>query len=681
MARTPRERSDFDLIVVGGGSGGLAGAFRAASHGARVALLEPAALGGTCVNVGCVPKKAMWLAANMAGALRQAGVLGFPATDCSLDWPTFIAHRERYIEGIHAGYRRRLDAAGIALLPTRGTLVDAHRVRTEDGVVLAAPHVLLATGGHPVRPGIPGAALGGVSDDFFGWRAAPPTVAVIGGGYIALELAGVLQALGSRVTLRVRRPNVLEGFDEEITAQLLEDYRHLGVDVRLDTATAAVERVEGGLRLRDAGGDWSTPVDEVLFATGRRPTTSGLGLEAAGIATDPGGFVPVDEFGCTAVAGLYAVGDLTPMPALTPVAIAVARRLMDRVFGGLDRAALDLEHVPSVVFSHPPLGAGGAFGNAGARAPRRRGARAARRVPADAARARRFAPAQPVQDRLRRPDAAGGGPAPARRCRRRDAAGFRGGHAARAGARRPARYDRDPSHQCRGSRAHALSACPMSDTVVTETYTLHRGHAPLLVSLPHDGSEIPDALAERMTDAARTAPDTDWHVARLYAFAHDVLGASMLVPRYSRYVVDLNRPPDDTSLYPGQNTTGLCPTRCFSGDDVYRAGQGPDEAEVTARVETYWRPYHHALDTELERLRAMHGRVVLWEGHSIRGSDLPFLFDGRLPDLNLGTAGGASCRPQVQAALEGVLAAQTDYDWVVERTLPRRLHHAPVRTP
>ena len=193
---------------------------------------------------------------------------------------------------------------------------------------------------------------------------------------------------------------------------------------------------------------------------------------------------------------------------------------------------------------------------------------------------------------------------------------------------------------------------------------LHRGTAPLLISLPHDGSAIPPELAGRMTDDARRAPDTDWHVSRLYAFARE-LGASMLVPKYSRYVVDLNRPPDDTSLYPGQNTTGLCPAVQFTGAPVYLAGQEPTPDEVGERVERYWRPYHAALRGELDRLHAQHGRVVLWEAHSIRGSDLPFLFPGRLPDLNLGTATGASCSPQLQHRLEAVLAAQGDYDWVV----------------
>ncbi|MGV8940842.1 MAG: N-formylglutamate deformylase [Lysobacter sp.] len=196
-----------------------------------------------------------------------------------------------------------------------------------------------------------------------------------------------------------------------------------------------------------------------------------------------------------------------------------------------------------------------------------------------------------------------------------------------------------------------------------DTFELHRGTLPLLISLPHDGSAIPADLAARMTPTARRAPDTDWHVSRLYAFARE-LGASVLVPRYSRYVVDLNRPSDDTSLYPGQNTTGLCPGVRFNGEPVYLDHQAPSNDEVKHRTEQYWRPYHAALRGELDRVRAGHGRVVLWEGHSIRGSGLPFLFDGRLPDLNLGTGGGSSCLPALQQRIESVLAAQQDYDWV-----------------
>jgi N-formylglutamate deformylase len=196
---------------------------------------------------------------------------------------------------------------------------------------------------------------------------------------------------------------------------------------------------------------------------------------------------------------------------------------------------------------------------------------------------------------------------------------------------------------------------------MNDVFQLHRGTAPLLVSLPHDGSAIPAELAGRMHERARAAPDTDWHVARLYAFARE-LGASMLVPNYSRYVVDLNRPPDDVSLYPGQNTTGLCPIVQFSGEPVYLDAH-PSPEEIQHRVDAYWRPYHAALAGELHRLRDAHGRVVLWEGHSIRG-ECPFLFEGRLPDFNLGTAGGTSCSPLLQDRLVAILAKSGGYDFV-----------------
>lgn len=196
-----------------------------------------------------------------------------------------------------------------------------------------------------------------------------------------------------------------------------------------------------------------------------------------------------------------------------------------------------------------------------------------------------------------------------------------------------------------------------------QTYTLHRGNTPLLVSLPHDGTIVADDLAARMTPEARRVPDTDWHVARLYMFACD-LGASVIVPAYSRYVVDLNRPSDNASLYPGQNTTGLCPVVQFSGEPVYQAGEEPHGDEIAERVKRYWKPYHTALAEEIARLHALHGHVVVWEGHSIR-SVVPFLFEGRLPDFNLGTVSGASCSIALQGKLIGVLEAQRAYTHVV----------------
>jgi N-formylglutamate deformylase len=195
-----------------------------------------------------------------------------------------------------------------------------------------------------------------------------------------------------------------------------------------------------------------------------------------------------------------------------------------------------------------------------------------------------------------------------------------------------------------------------------DIFTLHRGTSPLFVSLPHDGTALPDDIASRMTPGARRVPDTDWHVSHLYAFTRE-MGASMIVPKHSRYVVDLNRPPDDVSLYPGQNTTGLCPIVRFSGEPVYLPGQEPSPDEIAHRVDRFWRPYHEALAAEIARIKAAHGRVVLWEGHSIR-SVVPFLFDGRLPDFNLGTSGGASCSAGLQRKLVHLLEAQKDYSFV-----------------
>ena len=345
---------DFDLIVIGGGSGGLAGAFRAAEHGARVALLEPGALGGTCVNAGCVPKKAMWLAAEVGRKLSFAQTLGFAAQDCALDWPAFIAHRQRYIANIHASYQQRLEAAGIAVLPMRATLRDANTIECGNGVRLSAPRLLVATGGHAIKPDIPGAELGGTSDDFFHWTAPPGRVALVGGGYIAAELAGVLQALGSRVEVFVRGSRLIESFDEELAGQLAEDYRQAGVRLHFNCDVSAVDSAGDGVRVVGAGAP-DEPFDALLFATGRRPNTEGLGLEAAGVETDKRGHIVVDRRHATSVDSVFAVGDVGTDLPLTPVAIAAARRLMDRLFGDRDQP-LDPDDIATVVFSHPPIG-------------------------------------------------------------------------------------------------------------------------------------------------------------------------------------------------------------------------------------------------------------------------------------------------------------------------------------
>lgn len=348
---------DYDLIVIGGGSGGLAAAFRAASHGARVAMMEPAELGGTCVNAGCVPKKAMWLAAELSQRAQLAARVGFDLPPPTLDWREFVVHRQRYIAGIHASYRKRLDAAGVVHLPHRARIVDAHGVIADDGTVFSAEHLLIATGGHPRRPDIPGAELGMVSDDFFGLCAAPARVAIVGGGYVAVELAGILQALGSRVELFVRGPRLLESWEVELTTALTENFRQDGIHSHFDFNVASVHAESGGnVRLRRDDGELGESFDALILATGRSPNSDDLGLAAAGVATDEKGFVVVDPFQDTSVASIHAIGDVTAAPALTPVAIAAGRRLMDRLFGGRPQSRVDYFDIPTVVFAHPPLG-------------------------------------------------------------------------------------------------------------------------------------------------------------------------------------------------------------------------------------------------------------------------------------------------------------------------------------
>ncbi|MET0548396.1 MAG: glutathione-disulfide reductase [Xanthomonas sp.] len=347
---------DYDLLVLGGGSGGLATAFRAASHGARVAILEPNALGGTCVNVGCVPKKAMWLAADLVERIDLARAVGFAIPEATLSWPELVAHRQGYIGNIHASYRRRLDADGVVLIPRRGRLVDAHTLECDDGVRVSAQHVVIATGAHAARPHIEGAELGLISDDFFNLCEAPPRVAIVGGGYIAVELAGLLQALGSRVELYVQGERLLERFDAELAGQLADNLHHQGVRLHFGYRASALCRSGEGLCVVDAQGQPGDSVDKVFFAIGRRPNTRDLGLEALGVRLGDKQEIVVDDYQNTDVPGLYAIGDVAGKVGLTPVAIAAGRKLMDRVFGDRPQARLDYENVPSVVFSHPPLG-------------------------------------------------------------------------------------------------------------------------------------------------------------------------------------------------------------------------------------------------------------------------------------------------------------------------------------
>ncbi|AHY58253.1 glutathione-disulfide reductase [Stenotrophomonas rhizophila] len=351
---------DYDLIVLGGGSGGLAAAFRAAQHGQRVAMLEPGELGGTCVNVGCVPKKAMWLAADLSAKIGMAAAMGFDVpVRPALDWKELVVHRQAYIANIHASYLKRLNENNVVRVPRKGRLVDAHTVECSDGVRISATHILIATGAHPQRPDIPGAELGAVSDDFFNLCSAPARVAIVGGGYIAVELAGLLQALGSKVTLLVRGERLLERFDAELTAQLAENLRHQGVQVHFNYRLRELRREGEAVVAYGHDGPHEAVFDQLFFATGRRGNSAGLGLEALGIVVGDKGEVEVDDWQTTAVPSVHAVGDIAGKVGLTPVAIAAARKLMDRLFGGNPQAKMDYANVASVVFSHPALGAVG----------------------------------------------------------------------------------------------------------------------------------------------------------------------------------------------------------------------------------------------------------------------------------------------------------------------------------
>lgn len=344
----------FDLIVLGGGSGGLAAAVRAARHGARVALLEPGVLGGTCVNVGCVPKKALWYAAQLAQEQQLALDYGFASTPGPLDWEHFRQLRQAYIQGIRERYASRLAEARIQVVAEHGRFAGADTVVTSSGGELRAKHIIIATGGRPRRLDVPGFDLGMVSDDIFALRTLPRRIAVVGGGYIAVEFAGLLRALGSEVTLHVRS-RLLSDFDAELVDALEEHIRGQGIDITHGVKVAGLHRDVDGLVLDNGVNRACGPYDAVLWAVGRVPNSDRLGLDAIGVHVDEDGHVITDAWQSSNVPGIYAVGDITARPELTPVAVAAGRRLADRLFGGQPESRLDYENIPSVVFAEPPL--------------------------------------------------------------------------------------------------------------------------------------------------------------------------------------------------------------------------------------------------------------------------------------------------------------------------------------
>lgn len=364
---------DCDFLVLGGGSAGVRAARVAADLGARVILVEESALGGTCVNLGCVPKKLLWYAAEFAELWRDARSYGWHVDPPTHDWPALIARKDAEIARLNRIYEQLLTARGVTILRGHGHVVGANAIDvTEQGGArrtIRAGHLLVAVGGVPRRPVFPGADLVLVSDDIFHLPALPRRVLLIGGGYIAVEMAGILHGLGAHVEIVHHGPRLLRGFDRDVQEHLAAELSAQGIDLRFEREVAAIERAGGALRVALSDGA-AVEVDAVLAAIGRAPRTRGLGLEEVGVRLRPDGAIEVDDHLVTAVPSIHAAGDAVERRALTPVAIAEGMIVAHRLFGGDSGATaepLHYAHVPSAVFSNPPVATVG-LGEAEARA-------------------------------------------------------------------------------------------------------------------------------------------------------------------------------------------------------------------------------------------------------------------------------------------------------------------------
>jgi glutathione reductase (NADPH) len=346
---------EFDLIVIGAGSGGIAAARRAAEYGARAVLIESHRLGGTCVNVGCVPKKLMWNAAELGAALGDGSGYGFTLEVSGHDFGLMKQRRDAYVLRLNGIYESYLAKGAVTLARGRASFADARTIRVGERR-FTAPHIIIATGGRALWPAIPGARLGMTSDGFFELAERPQRVAVVGSGYIAIELIGIFAGLGARTTLVLRTEAVLKQFDAMVGDATLAALRAKGVEVVTCAWPHSLEHGAGGaLQLTVRDGRALGPYDCVLWAIGRTANVLDLNLERAGVQVNADGFIATDRYQVTSAAGVYAVGDVTGRAQLTPVAIAAGRRLADRVFGGKTDRHLDYQNIPTVVFGHPPV--------------------------------------------------------------------------------------------------------------------------------------------------------------------------------------------------------------------------------------------------------------------------------------------------------------------------------------
>ena len=347
---------EYDIIAIGGGSGGSATMNRAAMHGAKAAVIEGNIIGGTCVNVGCVPKKVMWYGAQVSETLKNyAADYGYTIGETSFDFKTLRKNREAYIERSRQAFSSNFNRNGVDYIEGYARFVDKNTVEV-NGEHIRAKHIVIATGSYAFVPNVPGSELGGTSDDVFAWEELPESVSIIGAGYIAVELAGVLHALGVKTDLFVRKGGPLRGFDQGIVEVLVEEMKKNGQPLHTHKVPQKLEKLDNGdIQIHFEDGTTHTS-QKVIWAVGRKANVHQLNLEAAGVELTERGFIQVDEYQNTTTAGIYALGDVSGEKELTPVAIKAGRTLAERLFNGKTDAKMDYELIPTVVFSHPAIG-------------------------------------------------------------------------------------------------------------------------------------------------------------------------------------------------------------------------------------------------------------------------------------------------------------------------------------
>ena len=347
---------EYDIIAIGGGSGGSATMNRAAMHGAKAAVIEGNIIGGTCVNVGCVPKKVMWYGAQVSETLKNyAADYGYTIGETSFDFKTLRKNREAYIERSRQAFSNNFNRNGVDYIEGYARFVDKNTVEV-NGEHIRAKHIVIATGSYAFIPNVPGSELGGTSDEVFAWEELPESVSIIGAGYIAVELAGVLHALGVKTDLFVRKGGPLRGFDQGIVEVLVEEMKKNGQPLHTHKVPQKLEKLDNGdIQIHFEDGTTHTS-QKVIWAVGRKANVHQLNLEAAGVELTERGFIQVDEYQNTTTPGIYALGDVSGEKELTPVAIKAGRTLAERLFNGKTDAKMDYELIPTVVFSHPAIG-------------------------------------------------------------------------------------------------------------------------------------------------------------------------------------------------------------------------------------------------------------------------------------------------------------------------------------